>query len=98
MAYSLTMRIRITGRAGLLVVRVRKYTPDVVCGYNFAGPDVPSPCRDTLSELPVSKDLQVFGRAGLPGIQWSLPWTHHASMYIRCPSGHFGVELQVEIC
>ncbi|KAF6219098.1 hypothetical protein HO133_004923 [Letharia lupina] len=67
------------GKNGRLIVVIRKYTPDVVCGQGFQVPDYPPPCLDTLSALPVSTQSVSFGRKGLPGVQWPLPWTYYAS-------------------
>ncbi|KAL9130639.1 MAG: hypothetical protein Q9175_006969 [Cornicularia normoerica] len=66
------------GKHGRLVVVVSKYTPNVRCGQDFQAPQSRPPCRDTLSALPVSMRPVGFGRQGLPGVQWPLPWTSPA--------------------
>ena len=77
----LTLWTQITGSQGHLDVVVRKYTPSVVCGDRFDEPQVPSPCRNTLNEVPAGGDLFEFGRQGVPGVQVKLPWTYRASTF-----------------
>ena len=94
----LTLVNPLTGKNGRLVVVIRKYTPDVACGHEFQAPDWPPLCQDTLSELSVSTHPVDFGRQGLPGVQWPLPWTYQPSKFIQSQTGRFGIELQGKIC
>ena len=87
-----------TGDYDRLVAVVRKYTPTVVCGGEFKeeGETSRSPCADTLSQIPVSVFPLVFGREGVPGVSWKLPWTYRAGMCVPCRSAPCGSELQIK--
>lgn len=71
---------------------VRKYTPNVVCGreYQREGEPSRSPCADTLSRIPVSVFDLVFGREGVPGVSWNVPWSYQAGMCVPCQIALFG--------
>ena len=77
---------------------VRKYTPNVVCGHTFQGKEETglSPCAATLSRIPVSVFDLVFGRGGVPGVSWRVPWTYQAGMCISCQTAPCGGGLQIE--
>ena len=87
-----------TGVHDRLVAVVRKYTPHAVCGGEFQGEGETSrsPCADTLSQIPVSVFALVFGREGVPGVSWAVPWTYRAGMCIPCQSAPCGSELRIE--
>ena len=84
--FSLTLRTRITGDYGRLVTVVRRYTPLVTCGDKFKGGGewVRSPCTDTLSRIPVGVTSLVFGREGVTGVTWEVPWSYQARTWLPC--------------
>ena len=89
---------RSTGELEGLVTIVRKYEPRVKCGEEFEGGGEPgrSPCADTLSRIPVSVFVLLFGRERVPGVSWKVPWSYRAGMCVPCHIAPCGSELPIE--